>query len=119
MRVVDRPTFLSLPEGTIYAKGKPAYWEGLCIKGETIFHDGLASDWSSLNPCWVQSKAGEEIINEMLRAFEDGLSRPMEDAYGRDGCFDNDEMFLIFQRPDLETLRNFIDQAISKSNNQT
>lgn len=112
MRVVDRETFLNHPEGTIYAKGKPLYWEALSVKFETLHHDGVPRDWFYLDPCWVRSKVGEDASCEMMRAFDDGLSRPMEDAVSRDGCFDEDEVFLVFERDDLQVLQGFITKAL-------
>ena len=111
MRVLNRKDFLALPADTIYAKGQPWAFTGLRIKGDTI---GI-NDWAYLDPAWVSANDSGEAscrLDEMLGA---GASYPMEEDYGRDGCFDEDEVFLVFERTDLEKLRGMIDAALSTS----
>lgn len=108
MRVVDRKTFLTLPAGTIYCKGTPWAFDGLCIKG-----DSLPNDWTFLDPAWpsaFDSGAAGDLLDKSLA---DGSSFASEDAYGRDGCFDDSEVMLIFEPADLWALRGRIDFAIS------
>lgn len=110
MRVVDRETFLTLPAGTVYAKGQPIHWHGLQIKGES-----LQDDWYYLNPCWIASSEDEDPVEAMDRAIQDGQSRPMEDAFGRDGMFDSKDLFLIFEPADLQELIALFNQAVATS----
>jgi hypothetical protein len=108
MKVVDRKTFLSLPAGTIYCKGKRWYFDGICIKA-----DSLESDWVYLNPAWPDAHDSGEAVELLEMSLETGSSFPCETAFGRDGCFDDDALFLVFEKPDLESLRGYIDQAIA------
>jgi hypothetical protein len=108
MRVVDRKTFLTLPEGVVYAKGPKWAPGGLLFKGQS-----LENDWFCLNPCWVSARDSGEAVDHLDAMLEQGTSFPMEDAYGRDGYFDDNEVFLIFERADLKTLRHLIDAAIT------
>lgn len=109
MRVVDRKTFLTLPRGTIYAKGSRWAFEDLCIKGDTM---SAGNDWSSLCPAWVAAHDSGEAFARLEQMLETGASYPMEESYCRDGCYEDDAIFLIFERADLIKLRGFVDAAI-------
>lgn len=108
MRVVNRETFLKLPAGTVYAKGVPWSFNSLCFKGES-----LGNDWYEHDPAWVEANDSGEAFDRLERMLHQGASYPMEDAEGRDGLFDADAIFLIFEKADLEKLRGLIDNAIS------
>jgi hypothetical protein len=106
MRCVDRQAFLSLPAGTVYAKGVRWAFDGLRIKGETT-----GDDWWCLDPAWVSGSNSEEAIVLLDAMLDAGASFPMEDAEGRDGYFDQDEVFLVFERDDLSVLISLLQQA--------
>jgi hypothetical protein len=107
MRVVDRKTFLALPAGTIYCKGVPWAFDGICIKD-----DSLANDWVYLDPAWPSAHDSGEAIDLLEKSLEAGSSFPCESDFGRDGCFNDDAVFLIFETDDLFTLKNHIETAI-------
>ena len=108
MRVVDRKAFLALPAGTIYCKGVPWAFDSICIKD-----DSLGNDWIYLNPAWASAHDSGEAMDLLEKSLETGSSFACEDAYGRDGCFDDKEVFLIFEEADLKALRSHIDHALS------
>lgn len=107
MRAVNRKTFLSLPAGTIYCKGVRWAFDGLCIKD-----DSLENDWIYLDPAWPSSHDSGEACDILETSLATGSSFPCEDAMGRDGCFTDDAVFLIFEKDDLLALRSYIDRAI-------
>lgn len=111
MRVVDRKTFLELPEGTVYCKGEEWSFDGLTFKFETCG----TNDWWSMDPAWVDGKDPIECVDRLEEMKNDGASYPMQISIGRDGCFDKDAMFLVFEREDLLKLRDLIDKGISAS----
>ena len=108
MKIYRRKDFLELPEGTIYAKGKPWFFSYLSVKGKT-----LSNDWSQLSPMWIEAYDDGEQWRRLDDMLENGASYPMQTSYGRDGCFDDDDLFLVPERDDLEKLRAMIDDAIS------
>lgn len=111
MRVVDRKTFLSLHEGTAYCKGKRWFFGGIEFKRDNVG----SNDWYSFEPNWIESEGSHEsfdILDDMLAT---GKSHPMIDTITRDGLFDGDALFLIFERDDLLKLRDMIDTAIAVS----
>lgn len=107
MRVVDRKTFLTLPAGTIYCKGAPWAFDTICIKD-----DSLANDWIYLNPAWPSAHDSGEAVELLETSIATGSSFPCEDAFGRDGCFNEKDVFLIFEMEDLFSLKNRIETAI-------
>lgn len=107
MRIYTRPEFLKLPAGTIYAKGKPWYFDGFNVKADT-----MGNDWVQLSPMWVEAHNDAEQWSRLEGMLERGESYPMASSYGRDGFFDPDELFLVPEKEDLERLREMIDAAI-------
>jgi hypothetical protein len=108
MKVLNRGAFLSLPPGTIYAKGELWCFDGLRIKYETTEHD----DWWSLDPCWVATNDSDQAVDGLEDMLENGASRPMEDAVSRDGLHQQGALFLVFERDDLLRLREMVDEAL-------
>lgn len=113
MRIYRRSEFMTLPAGIIYCKGKPWHFDGLCIKGETIVHgDGMAGDWCYCNPAWVDAHDSGEAAYRLEEMLATGASWPCEKDDSRDGCFDEDDIFLIFEAGDLMWLEERIKDAI-------
>lgn len=106
MRVYNRSEFLKLPEGTLFAKGKPWYWETLHVKGETWTNDFLLRDLE-----WIEAPSSIDASHAMDMMLETGSSAPLETAYGRDGCFDDKDLFLVYEPADLDALAEIIAEA--------
>lgn len=109
MRILRREAFLAMPAGTIYAKGKPWYFDGLTIKFDTTPNGG---DWFQLDPAWIGASGEEDQFNRLEQMLADGVSYSMQNAIGRDGYFDSEELFLVFEKDDLIRLREYINIAI-------
>lgn len=114
MRIYRRADFLSLPAGTIFCKGKPWYFGSLHVKGDSLENDFCARDL-----CWINSDSGDGerdsgtdfgALDEML---EEGTSYPIEDCEGRDGCFNDDDLFLVYEADDLRALMRDIENALT------
>ena len=104
MKLLNREEFIKLPAGTIYKKRSECQLE---IKGEWVSDDG--NDWSS-DLFAADCKDDQDTYIAMLY----GESFPIQtDRYGRDGCFDADEEFLIYEKWDLEQLKNILENAIA------
>jgi hypothetical protein len=99
---------MELPEGTLYCKGSSHYFTELCVKGCT-FKDGEGNDidWISrdLMSCDSMSDSFEE-----MGLF--GTKGHLNDAYCRDGCFDDSDVFLVYEHEDLKQLQNVIIEAM-------
>ena len=108
MRIVDRKTFLAMPAGTIFAQGKQWYFGNLEVKGGTIGEN----DFGYFDPCWVDAHESGEAVARLDEMLSTGRSYPMTDGFGRDGSFEDDAIFMIFERDDLIRFRKHIDIAI-------
>lgn len=110
MRIYRRKEFLALPAGTAYCKGKEFVFEGLTFKGEGY---GMANDWFVFDPAWVDGQDSGECLHRLDEMLQAGASYPMQDSICRDGLYDDDAIFLVFERADLMKLREHIDAAIA------
>lgn len=109
MKIVDYNTFTNMPKGTIYSEYKPCIFEGIHIKHDVISHenDGFINDWFYQelvnNPDW--DCAEEYNIQSVCEFMEDGNSaNPDFDTMQRDGMFDYDRKFLVYEKQDIELL---------------
>jgi hypothetical protein len=104
MWLVDRHTLMTLPEGTLYTNANGI--GGLMVKGTTISHEGTNTDWAEMDLCGVNPSFGVDPPREL------GDSCPLgDDGYGRNGCFDDQDRFLVYEKADLELLEKFIKAA--------
>lgn len=112
MRIYNRTDFMKLPAGTIYCKGKPWLWGQISIKGETTAHN----DFLEMDLATFDNDSSEDWMNKQEDMLRNGASYPLtDDYYGRDGCFDNDDIFLVYETGDLQTLKVVIESALSVS----
>jgi hypothetical protein len=106
---------MALSPGYLYCKGKPWAFEQLLFKGDTLHAaDGHAVDWYSIDFCWPDGndsgEADDTLILDIM--LETGESRAMRVSQCRDGCFDDDDVFMVFEQDDLLKVRSMIDEAL-------
>lgn len=103
MKIINRTAFLAMPEGTVYAK-TPQKWmiEDLCVKHETSPHN----DWWYQSFDWVDAHDSGEAIDRLDEMADSGASYPVENSIARDGLFEDDCMFLIYEKDDIEYIVN-------------
>ena len=113
MRIVDRKTFLGFPNGTIFVKVRPEFLgvDGpMCIKRDTLEKE--SGDWWYQDLSDVDSddcRADIELWNNMFR----GECYPLGEAWTRDGCFNEKDMFLIYELSDLKKLWRLCENALN------
>lgn len=106
MRIVNRETFMALPVGTLYAKYVPCAFESLSIKGDTIYHDGKARDWFYQQIVdSIDARDSGEWGNMLEESELTGKELAMDfETEGRDGCFEDDQLFAVFSKEDVAKL---------------
>jgi hypothetical protein len=117
MRLYRRDEFLNLPAGILYVKagtirnGAQEWgFEGPEVKGDTV----AGADWYSRPLSKIET--GDDDMFECLdKMIETGITYPLADFVVRDGLFDAGDLFLVFERDDLVTLRGLIDAAMEVS----
>lgn len=113
MKIVNLKTFRALPENTIFAKYEPVVFGELEIKGETRGNDFLVT--AGLSSA-IKCSGSEEFIDLIERATQTGESLSMDfDSQGRDGCFDDNQMFAAWEEADVAALIERLKLCLSKS----
>jgi hypothetical protein len=80
------------------------------IKGESIED----IDWFYFDPNWVDAYDSAEAIDRLEEMVKDpNASYPMESAWSRDGLYDKDQLFLVFERSDVINLMNIMERGVS------
>lgn len=102
MKIVNRETFMKMPRNTLFAKYQPSVFEEFAIKGETWNQDFLAS--ASLSSA-IDCSGSVEFVELLDHAEKTGESLLMDfESEGRDGCFDKDQLFAVFEEADVMAL---------------
>lgn len=110
MKVYRLEEFRKLPEGTLFCEAEPWVFGTLHVKGETWESDFILRDLQSIEA--EDSGQWGARLDEML---ETGASYPINNAYGRDGTFNDKALFLVYETEDLLELRRVIDEALISS----
>ena len=104
MRIYSRQEFLSLPCPVLYMK-----WEQNNPSFELkVKHDNLGNDWCYVGVGDTYSMEGkhlylDDIFNESITNFDLDL-----ECGSRDGCFDDKEMFIVFEKQDIEKIKHLL-----------
>lgn len=101
MKIVNLEQFRELPSGTLFMKYEPCVFEDLCAKGDTLEHDWLYENIAYSIEC----TSSDDFGNKLNDAEEQGISLAMDfDSTGRDGCFDDSQLFAVYEKADIEML---------------
>lgn len=102
MKIVDRKTFLALPAETLFSKYEPCVFGDLCIKGDSIGSNDFA--YQQIADAVAAHDSGE-FANKLFDAQASGESVAMDfDCQGRDGLFDDDQLFAVWEPADVAAL---------------
>lgn len=101
MKIVDRKTFLALPENTLFSKYHPCYLDEIMIKGETIENDFECQDISNAIRCYDSDEYMDLLLNAEHNNAEIELDLECAD---RAACYNEDQLFAVWDRKDVLTL---------------
>lgn len=105
MKIVNREQFLVLPSNTLFSKYQPVVFGDLQIKGVTT--KSGEDYWYQPITDAVDASSGDEMISILEAAEETGESFNVDlECESRDGLFDTDQLFVIWEKPDIEKLIN-------------
>jgi len=115
MKIIDRKTFLSLPDETLFSKYEPCVFGDLTIKGATVgTNDFLTQQISDA----VAYNDSGDFGYIMETARETGCSIYMDfDCMGRDGLFDEEQLFAIWETADIVALIDRLKMLVHATNN--
>jgi hypothetical protein len=114
MRIVDRKKFLALPSNTVYRKYAPCYYQDLCIKFETI-DNRFSGDFFLLETQgFIEGcKDSGEVLEAHDYAEQSGQTYRFDlDSSMRDGEFEDDQLFAVYDNEDIQQLIDKLKECI-------
>ena len=126
MKIVDRKTFLAMPEGTVYCKiqfrdplpteravASHGWDSSFDIENPYIKGESLADDFYCVGLGSEYPKDGDDF--DVLHDICDNLGKevPFEMAGGRDGFFDDTHVhFAIYSREEVQEMINELQESL-------
>lgn len=112
MRIINRKEFLTLPENTLYRKYDPQIFCELEIK-RCSPKNGYINDFLSQQLTNLNSHSSDEECHLKDRYEETSESFKLcYNSCGRDGLFDKNQLFAIYDNEDIEELINTLKTCI-------
>lgn len=118
MKLYNREDFIKLPKMTIYSIIPSSYglMEGLFCK--TTDSNDMSNDFCSQD--LISEEGYPNNIEDGIEAltYQIGLRdsykefRTDLDCSSRDGCFDDDDKFIVWDKSDVTKLRDYLNQAL-------
>lgn len=111
MRIIDLKALRLMPEGTIFQKYAPCYFEDLQVFGGACGERDFIA--ASLTSCPIKVDSDSDMVAKLDRMEKEHASLPVDlEFFGRDGCFEDEQLFAIWESDDLSRLRDAIERAI-------
>ena len=108
MKIYSKKKFLKLPSGTFFAKGIKWSIDGFCVKGESLGE----TDFFYTNLVLIDAFNSEELCDRQYEMLEKGTSYPINESEYRDGTFCDEDIFLVFEKNDLEKIISLMNNTI-------
>lgn len=102
MKILNLTEFRALPEGIVFMKYKPSFFESLQVKGETWEADFISAELTDNIEC--DSSEEEDLILAMAEK-DSSYSIPLTvECGGRDGLFNDEQLFAVYEQKDIDQL---------------
>jgi len=104
MKILNKKEFLD--QGVcLFCRGPTFLFGGLCLKGKTLYdNDGQAIDFYYTDLCIIESLNSEQLSDRLEEMVNTGKSHDINMCESRDGCFDDSEIFLVYEPNDVHLL---------------
>lgn len=114
MRIVGRKEFMQLPSGTLFCQCANRWAiDDLQVKFDSMIFSDDCDDFVSMPFTCFEADSSEQWIDRIEAMANEGASFPLDlDAAGRDGLFNRDALFLVFETQDVVNLRDFLTSII-------
>ena len=114
MRIYNREDFFKLPIGTMFHEGKPFVFFDLQILKEVLCDENdRPIDYYAQSLCTIESHSSEQLVDRQDEMLEKMASYPLNKDIGRDGCYDDRAIYLVYEKEDLEYLLEKINEALA------
>lgn len=108
MKIINRERFLKLPDGIVYAKYRTMNFQDICIKGGPS-----EVDWAYQDLLEIKANSSEEMYDILEDAEKNGTSFDLDlECMGRDGLYDKEQLFAVFELKDVAYLIARLQQVI-------
>lgn len=110
MRIVNLEEFRAMPNGILYSKYTPSYFDGLMIKDETWESDFLYRDLIGN----IRNEGDFDFLDKLDQMESDSKnSFPLEfDCRARDGLYEKEQLFAIYEKEDVVGLIECLQKAL-------
>jgi hypothetical protein len=112
MKIINRKAFLAIEGEVLYSNFSPMIFEGLNIKcGNAGNNDFIYQPIIDA----IDSESSERFFEAISDSQLNGGSMKMDffDSVGRDGTFDEDALFAVWERADVEALMTRLGDVLS------
>lgn len=118
MKIVSRQEFLSFPSGTVFSFYETCIIRGLMVKHETIYHNGIASDFTYQDLIGnIDNDGSDDYFEKLLEAPKNKTDLKLDfECIQRDGLFEQDSMYAVYTLEDVQGLISCLSKAIEKQN---
>jgi len=114
MKIINRKEFLDLPPGVVFAKYEPCVFSGLAIKESSyVSQEGYAGDFVVQGlGVEVECANSDDYVTQCNKA-EKGEDVPLDfDCAGRDGLFENEQLFAVLSKEDVQKLIHRLQETL-------
>ena len=112
MRIVGLQEFLKLPCATLFSKYEPCVFGPLCIKEDSI--SDVDFFYVQLSDAIDADDSGD-LFDKLDNAVKTGASLKIDlHVWSRDGMFDKEQLFAIWELEELKSLSFRVDECIRK-----
>lgn len=122
MRIVDRKTFLALPAGTVFMKWPAQPADGSyyslgpdgCVQIKWATCSGVDFACQDLVPFPDGWSDSGDIVDDQIAMLRGEEGKPADyDCAGRDGLFDEDQLFLVWDVDAHQKLIDLLQRALT------
>lgn len=113
MKIINKGEFLKLPEGTLYCEYEPCTVSRPLIKGESLM---VSNDYCESEITDIYFDSTGDMFDKYGEMEKEGKSYPLElHCYGRNGMFNDKQLFIIYEKIDIELLINKLTECLEVS----
>ncbi|MEW5058379.1 MAG: hypothetical protein AB1Y25_12245 [Cycloclasticus sp.] len=109
MKIINLKEFRQLPAGVLFMKYEPCVFEDLQAKGKTLEGDFVTENITY----WPDCNGSGDMVDKLEEAEKTDKSILLDfDACGRDGCFEKDQLFAVYDKRDVEMLMDKLNRCL-------
>jgi len=110
MKIINREEFLKLPSGTLFSEYKPCSFYGLLIKYDSCGYNDYYENELIGN---IEMNSSEDFIDKLVIAEKERTSLKLDfDICGRNGMYDDNQLYAVYEKEDIKGLINVLKQCI-------